>query len=296
MVVGGGSRTRRRGVRSRLRRRFCVRVPCDALGFGEQPALPAEVEGDGLRSEDRGEDARGAGQAPGLSSREAVVGIEVGCLHRTREDGVVDGDDHGGCGLRVQVVCGEVLEELGERESAAVPPVEGAICCLRAHPSGCGRGVDDLAEHGSGQGRDGEVAGGGAVTVVVQGQRALLPGGLLFFERMRSFSWASTTVLSGSAASIARRAIRRSWSGLNRAAFAISSLSTTSRCSAVTPCQAADWLLGRSLLRGPARPALRPALRPWLRDRRPVRQRGRPGEPRRSGTRSWSSRATRRVR
>ena len=39
---------------------------------------------------------------------------------------------------------------------------------------------------------------------------------------MSSFSWASTIFWSGSTASIARRAMRRSWSGLNRAAFATS--------------------------------------------------------------------------
>ncbi len=55
--------------------------------------------------------------------------------------------------------------------------------------------------------------------------------------RMSSFSWASTIFWSGSTASIARRAIRRSWSGLNRAAFATSSVSTVWRCSALTPCR-----------------------------------------------------------
>ena len=40
--------------------------------------------------------------------------------------------------------------------------------------------------------------------------------------RMSSFSWASTIFWSGSTASIARRAMRRSWSGLNRAAFSTS--------------------------------------------------------------------------
>ena len=154
-----------------------------SLGLGEQPALAAEVEGDGLGAEDGGEDAGGAGEAAGFAGGERLVGVEVGCLHRTGQDGVVDGDDHGGRGLGVQVVGGEVLEELGERESAAVPPVEGPVlgagAVWFAHASGCGHRVDDLAEHRGGQGGDGEVSGGGAVAVVVQGQRALLPGGLL---------------------------------------------------------------------------------------------------------------------
>jgi hypothetical protein len=41
---------------------------------------------------------------------------------------------------------------------------------------GCGHRVDDLAEHRGCEGGDGEVAGGGAVAVVVQGQRAPVPG------------------------------------------------------------------------------------------------------------------------
>ncbi len=52
--------------------------------------------------------------------------------------------------------------------------------------------------------------------------------------RMSSFSWASTIFWSGSTASIARRAMRRSWSGLNRAAFSTSDASTVWRCSALT--------------------------------------------------------------
>ena len=64
-------------------------------------------------------------------------------------------------------------------------------------------------------------------------QRALVPGGLLLA--------ADELVLvgvddfwSGSTASIARRAMRRSWSGLNRAAFSTRDASTVWRCSALT--------------------------------------------------------------
>ncbi len=98
-----------------------------SLGLGEQPALPAEVEGDGLGAEDGGEDAGVAGEAAGFSGGEGLVGVEVGCLQSAGQDGVVDGDDNRGSTLGVQVVGGEVLEELGERESAAVPPVEGPV-------------------------------------------------------------------------------------------------------------------------------------------------------------------------
>ena len=143
--------------------------------------MSAEVESHGLGAEDGGEDAGGAGEASGFACGECLVGVEVGCFHRAGEDGVVDGDHHGGGGLGVQVVGGEVLEELGEREAAAVPPVERTVLLASslAHPSGCGHRVDDLAEHRRCQGGDGEVSGGGAVAVVVQRQRALCPGGLL---------------------------------------------------------------------------------------------------------------------
>ena len=87
----------------------------------------AEVEGDGSAAEDGGQDAGGAGEAAGFAGREGLVGVEVGGLEGAGEDGVVDGDDHGGGGLVVQVVGGQVLEELGERESAAVPPVERPV-------------------------------------------------------------------------------------------------------------------------------------------------------------------------
>ena len=181
-VVGGGARTRRRGVRSRWRRRWRVRdLSATRWDSREQPALAAEIEGHRFGAEDGGQDAGGAGEPAGFAGGERLVGVEVGCLHRTGQDGVVDGDDHGGGGLGVQVVGGQVLEELGERESAAVPPVERPVLlleCLVAHPSGCGHRVDDLAEHRCGQGGDGEVSGGGAVTVVVQASASTSPGRL----------------------------------------------------------------------------------------------------------------------
>ena len=95
--------------------------------------VAAEVEGDGLAAEDGGEDAGVAGEPAGFAGREGLVGVEVGCLQGAGEDGVVDGDHDGGGGLGVQVVGGQVLEELGEREAAAVPPVERPV--LRASRS-----------------------------------------------------------------------------------------------------------------------------------------------------------------
>jgi len=47
----------------------------------------------------------------------------VGGLEGSDEDGVVHGDHDGGGGPGVQVLGGQVFEELGERESTAVLPV-----------------------------------------------------------------------------------------------------------------------------------------------------------------------------
>ena len=55
------------------------------------------------------------------------AGVQPRGLHGAGQDGVVDGDDHGGGALGVQVVGGQVLEQLGEREPAAVPPVERPV-------------------------------------------------------------------------------------------------------------------------------------------------------------------------
>ncbi len=94
-----------------------------ALRLREQSGCVAEVEGDGPGAEDGGEDAGGAGQPSGFSGGEGVVGVEPGCLQGAGQDGVVDGDDHGRRALGVQMIGGQVLEELGERQPTAVPPV-----------------------------------------------------------------------------------------------------------------------------------------------------------------------------
>ena len=63
------------------------------------------------------------------------------------------------------------------RQSNDRSPGGGAFL---AHPSGSSHRVDDLAEHRCSERGDGEVSGGGAVAVVVQGQGALLARCLLF--------------------------------------------------------------------------------------------------------------------
>ena len=98
----------------------------DALGLGEQPGLAAEVEGDGGAAEDRGDEPGAAGEAAGFAGGDGVSGVESGGLEGAGKGVVVEGDHDGGRGPVVQVVGGQVLEELGERNAAAVSPVEGA--------------------------------------------------------------------------------------------------------------------------------------------------------------------------
>ena len=137
-----------------------------------------------------------AGEASGFAGGDGLAGVEVGRLERPVEPVVVDGDHHGGGGLGVQVVGGQVLEELGEREPAPVPPVEARRRRARDASAGCGHRVEDLAQDRSGEARDGEVSGGGAVAVVVQAQRALARA-VSSSVATSWFSWASTVRLVG---------------------------------------------------------------------------------------------------
>ena len=128
--------------------------------------------------------SRTAGRMPAPQARRraspaeiCLAGVEVGGLQGPGQDGVVDGDHDGGGGPGVQVLGGQVLEERGEGESAAVVPVESFSALT--HPPWGGHRVEDLAQERRRRGGDGEVSGGGAVVVVVQAQRAPRPGDLL---------------------------------------------------------------------------------------------------------------------
>ena len=92
--------------------------------------------------------------------------------------------------------------------------------------------MEGLAEDGAGQGGDGEVAGDGAVVVVVQGEPGLVQGGGLFRRAAAASSWASTTAASCSTTSRARRAARRSRTGSRRVALATRACSTRPRSAA----------------------------------------------------------------
>ena len=238
MAVGDGARTRRRGVRSRWRRRWGARDLWPPGGDSEnESALAAEVEGDGLGAEDGGEDAGGAARRR-ASPAESVWSVSRWAAFIAPARTVwsmVTG--HGGSGLGVQVVGGQVFEELGERESAAVPPVEGTVMLLEPG-SRMRRGavMASMTLPSMAAARAGMVKW----PVVVPSPLSCrvsehLSRAACSSLRMSSFSWASTIVWSGSTASIARRARRRSWSGLNRAAFSTRDASTVWRCSSVTP-------------------------------------------------------------
>ena len=238
-VVGGGARTRRRGVRSRSAAQVVCSSPLATRWASENSRLS--------RPRSRATDwlPRTAGRMPALQARRraspaerCLVGVEVGCLQRAGQDGVVDGDDDGGGGLGVQVVGGQVLEELGEGESAAVPPVEGPVVAVVGPGSRIRRGavIASMILPSIAAARAGMVK----CPVVVPSPLSCrvsehFSRAACSSVRMSSFSWASTIFWSGSTASIARRAMRRSWSGLNRAAFATSDASTTWRCSSLTP-------------------------------------------------------------
>ena len=152
-----------------------------SLGFGEESALAAEVESHGLGAEDGGEDAGVAGEASGFAGGERwsvsrwaafiAPARTVWSMVTTTVAAVL------GCRWSVGRCSRSSANARPRRcrQSKDRSCVAGRL----AHPSGCGHRVDDLAEHRRCQGGDGEVSGGGAVAVVVQRQRALLPGGLL---------------------------------------------------------------------------------------------------------------------
>jgi len=83
----------------------------DALGLGEGAGFAAEVEGDGVAVEDGGDDPGAAGEPSGFAGGEHLPGVEVGGLQRSGEGVEVDLDQHGGGGLGVEVVGGQVFEE-----------------------------------------------------------------------------------------------------------------------------------------------------------------------------------------
>ena len=95
----------------------------DALGFVEEPLEPAEVEDSRLAAEHGGDDAGVAGQPAGLAGADRLAGVEAGRLEPVAQLLLVDGHHDGGGGLGVQVVGGQVLQELAERQPASVVPV-----------------------------------------------------------------------------------------------------------------------------------------------------------------------------
>ena len=213
----------------------------DPLGFGEEPGLAAEVEGDRAAVEDGGEDPGAAGEASGFAGGDGLAGVEAGGLEGPGEDGVVDGDHDGGGGPGVQVLGGQVLEELGERESAAVVPVEARRRRSRIR-------LGAVIESRILRRNAAAVLGTVKCPVVVPSPLSCrlnehLDRAISSSAATRSFSWASTTAWSGSMVSIARRATRRSWSGSNRCAFSTREASTSPTLLGTHPV---GQLLGRS--------------------------------------------------
>ena len=126
----------------------------DALGLVEESLEPPEVKHPRLATEDGGDDAGVADQAAGLAGADALTGVEAGRLEAVAQLFLVDGHDDGGGGLGVQVIGGQVLENLAERQPAGVVPV-GARAGLGAHlrlggaqtaAAGRGHRFHDLAE------------------------------------------------------------------------------------------------------------------------------------------------------
>ena len=155
---------------------------CDALGLAEEPLAAAEVERKTPTVEDGGHEPGLAGEQAGLGGGDQVAGVESGRPHLAAEDVEVEGDDDRRGDPAVEVVGREALEQLAEREAAGVGRVRGHRG--RAAASGRGHRVEDLPEDGGGERRDPEVAAGGAVAVVVQGQSRLREGGLLLVDEL----------------------------------------------------------------------------------------------------------------
>ena len=185
--------------------------------------------------------------------RQRLVGVEVGRLDGAGQDGVVEGHDHGGCALVVQVVCGEVLEELGEGEAArrcrqsndrSTPTAESGSRILRGAVI-ASMTLPRIAAASAGMVKWPVVVPSPlSCSVSEHFSRAACS-----WLRMSSFSWASTIFWSGSTASIARRARRRSWSGLKRAAFLHQTPSRPHDAARRSPL----LVVGRSRARSPRR-------------------------------------------
>jgi hypothetical protein len=87
-----------------------------ALGGGEEPPGPAQVEWLGLRVQYRGQDAGAAGQPSGFAGGDRGAGGQAGGGEVGGELGLVDGDHDGGGGPAVlgQPAGGDALEQGGE--------------------------------------------------------------------------------------------------------------------------------------------------------------------------------------
>ena len=131
-----------------------------------------------------GQDPGAAGEASGLGGGDPVAGVEAGRGQLVAELVVVEGEDHGGGDLAVQAVGGQVLEHLDERLALPAGPVRvGVGAGVGAAAARGGELLDGLAQDGAGQGRHREVAGHGAVVVVVQGEPGPLQGGGLLLAQ-----------------------------------------------------------------------------------------------------------------
>ena len=236
-VVGGGARTRRRGVRNQWRRRCCVRGPRPLAGLRRTVGSPGRGRGRLTRSEDRREDAGGAGQAAGFAGGEGLVGVEVGCLEgaaRTVWSMVTTT-------VAAVLVCRWSVGRCSRSSANASPrrwrqSKDPVACWFRCASVGVRSSTSmtlpSIAAASAGMVKCPVVVPSPlSCRVSEHFSRAVCSS-----VRMSSFSWASTIFWSGSTASIARRAMRRSWSGLNRAAFSTRLGSPRLwRCSSLTP-------------------------------------------------------------
>ena len=224
-VFGGGARTRRRGVRSRWRRRWCVRALSPApLRLGEEAALawPRSRATD-LVPRTAGRMRGVAGEPAGFAGGEGLVGVEVGQPSsrplRTLWSMVT---------TTVAAVFG-CRWSVGGARAARRTRARGGAASRTTGPRRADLARASVGVRSSCRGSCARIAAARAGTVkcpvVVPSPLSCsvsehLSRAACSSERMSSFSWASTTLWSGSTASIARRAMRRSWSGLNRPAFA----------------------------------------------------------------------------